>query len=920
MKLLENAGLWNAKFRSWTRAMLHRSRLESDMHAELQSHLQALTEDLMRAGHSPKEAARRARIALGPVLMHKEEMRASLGLRWIDELGSDLRYAARMLRKSPGFTLVAAVSLALAIGANTAIFSLAKVLLYDRLEIPHPDGVKLLRWTGDDKVVAQSLWGDFGNTPGGDTTGSVFPYPVYQEVSLHPAGVQSLAGFKEDSMNATVRGTARRVNVAMVTGNYYDTLEVHTQAGRAIQPSDDAVSGLGGVAVISDSLWSRAFGRSPAALGQTITLNDTKLTIIGVNPPRFTGAKNVLESPDLFVPISLEPLLRVQREKGSDLANPDFWWVNVVARVKPGVAESEAQQGLQLQFEAAVRSLATVKEGDTIPRLELTNGSRGLRYADRMFRRPVFVLLALSGLVLLLACANIANLLLARGAQRQREMSVRMALGAGRARVARQLLTESLLLAALGGCGGLLLGYLCRNILPGLLEYPWEESSIRVSFDWVVFACTTVIILTTGVLFGLAPAWFAARTEVSSSLKESSQSTTRRQRGMSGKSLVGLQIALSTLLVVGAGLFLRTLTALDLQDAGFNTDHLILFEVTPPAGRYPAGKNVALHEELERRIAGLPGIQRVSPATNAYLADSISTSDFLLEDEKAEPGNRQAEDFNEVGYDFFATMGIKIIAGRGFTSQDTATSPRVAVINEALAKKRFPNVNPIGRPFRADRDKPDLTRIVGICANTYYRTLREGPPPQFFLPYVQQTDFRGMTYQLRSTLSTAALAPILRSTVQSIDRDLPVTDLRTQREQIKVSLQIERALAALTSGFGVLALALACVGIYGIMAYTVAQRTNEIGIRLALGAQPGQVRDMILRESTWLALAGIAVGAGAALGLTQLVKSMLYGVDPYDPLSIMSSALILLAVALAASWIPARRAAAVRPMKALRHE
>jgi predicted permease len=920
MKLLENARRWNAEFRSWTRAMLHRSRLESDMHAELENHFQALTEDLMRAGHSPKEAARRARIALGPVLMHKEEMRASLGLRWIDELGSDLRYAARMLRKSPGFTLIAAVSLALAIGPNTAIFSLAKVLLYDRLEIPHPDGLNLLRWTGDDKVVAQSLWGDFGNTPSGGTTGSVFPYPVYQVVSLHPAGMRSLAGFKEDSMNATVRGTAHRVNVAMVTGNYYDTLEVHTEAGRAIQPSDDAVSGLGEVAVISDSLWSRAFGRSPAALGQTITLNEAKLTIIGVNPPRFTGAKNVLESPDLFVPISLEPLLRVQRGRRSDLANPNFWWVNIVGRATPGVPERKAQQGLRVQFEAAVRSLATVKEGDTIPRLELTNGSRGLHWADRMFRKPVFVLLALTGLVLLLACANIANLLLARGAQRQREMSVRMALGAGRARVARQLLTESLLLAALGGCGGLLLGYLCRNILPGLLGNPWEKSNIRVAFDWGVLTCTMVIILTTGVLFGLVPAWFAARTEVSGSLKESSQSTTRRRRGLSGKSLVGLQIALSTLLVVGAGLFLRTLTALDSQDVGFSTDHLVLFEVTPTAGRYPGGKNVALHEELERRLASLPSVQHVSPATNAYLADSISNSDFLPEGEKVDKGNRQAEDFNEVGNDFFATMGITIIAGRGFASQDSATSPKVAVINEALAKKRFPHVDPIGRMFRADRDKPDLTRIVGICANTYYHTLREGPPSQFFLPYVQQTDFRGMTYQLRTTLSTATLAPMLRGTVQSIDRDLPVTDLRTQREQIKATLQIERALAALTSGFGVLALALACVGIYGIMAYSVAQRTSEIGIRLALGAQPGGVRSMILRESTWLALAGITVGAGAALGLTQLVKSMLYGIQPYDPFSMISGALILLAVALAASWIPARRAAGVQPMEALRHE
>jgi predicted permease len=914
-------GRKGAELRSWMRAVRYRSRVEREMDSELEFHLEALTADLIRAGQTPQEAARKARVALGASLTHKEEMRASLGLRWVDELGADLRYAVRILRKSPGFTAIAAGSLALAIGANTAIFSVAKVLLYDHLQIPHPDELKMLRWIGDDKVVAHNSWGDFDNLADGTQTSSVFAYPVYHEMSLHPAGMESLAGFKEDGMNATVRGAARRVTVAEVTGNYYETLGVRPQIGRAVQPSDDATQGSGNVAVISDALWSKEFGRSPDALGQTITLNQAKLTIVGVNPPRFTGAKNVLESPDLFVPISLEPLLTVQREKGSDLVNPDFWWLNVVGRVKPGVPESEALQGLRVQFEAAVRALSTVKSGDTIPRLQLADGSRGLHWADRMFKKPMFVLLGLTGLVLLLACANIANLLLARGAQRQREMSVRMALGAGRVRVVRQLLTESLLLATLGGCGGLLLGYFCRNALPSLLTNAWDDASLRVSFDWTVFACTTVIILTTGVLFGLAPAWFAARTEVSSSLKEAAQTTTRRRRGMSGKALVGLQVALSTMLVVGAGLFLRTLTALNSQDVGFNTEHLVLFDINPPAARYPRGKDVALHAELEKRIGSLPGVQHATPAATAYLGDSMSNSDFLPDGEKFVEGKHTAEDINVVGNDFFPTLGIRMLSGRGFNSQDTATSPKVAVINEALAKKRFPGVNPIGRMFRDDRDeKADLIRIVGICADTYYYTLREGPPAQFFLPYVQQKEVHGMTYELRTAMSTASLVPVLRSTVQGIDRDLPVTNLRTQREQIDATLQIERALAALTSGFGVLALALACVGIYGIMAYSVAQRTNEIGIRLALGAQPGQVRKMILRESTWLTLAGVAVGVGGALACTRLVQSMLYGVKPNDPTTIVAGIAVLMTVALAATWIPARRAAAVQPMDALRHE
>ena len=914
-------GRRGAELRSWMRAVMLRRRVEREMESELEFHLEALTADLIRAGQSPEEAARKARVALGTTQTHKEGMRASLGLRWGDVLGADLRYATRMLRKSPGFTVIAAGSLALAIGANTAIFSVAKVLLYDRLQIPHAQELKLLRWTGDDKVVAHSMWGDFDNTVDGGQTSSVFPYPIYREMSVHPAGMESLAGFKEDGMNATVRGTARRVSVAEVTGNYYETLEVRPQIGRAIQPSDDASAGSGNVAVISDGLWSREFGRSADAIGQTITLNQEKVTIVGVNPPGFTGAKNVLQSPDLFVPISMEPLLAVQRKKGPDLTNPDFWWLNIVGRLKPGVAQSEAQQGLRVQFEAAVRSLATVKKGDTIPLLQLVDGSRGLHWTDRMFQKPMFVLLGLTGLVLLLACANIANLLLARGAQRQREMSVRMALGAGRARVARQLLTESLLLAALGGCGGLLLGYLCRNALPSLLMNAWEDSSIHVPFDWAVFVCTTVIILATGILFGLAPAWFAARTEVSSSLKEAAQTTTRRRRGLSGKALVGLQIALSTMLVVGAGLFVRTLTALTSQDVGFDTDHLVLFDINPPPSRYPAGKDVLLHEELARKIAALPGVEHASPASMAYLSESMSNSDFVPEGEKFDEKNPQAEFFNSVGNGFFSTMGIRIVGGRGFNAQDTARSPKVAVINQALAKKRFPGVNPIGRMFRTERDgSGDLIEIVGICTDTYYSSLRDGTLAQFFMPYVQQKEVRGMTYHLRTTLSTAALAPALRNVVQSIDHDLPVTDLRTQREQINATLQVERALAALTSGFGLLALALACVGIYGIMAYSVAQRTNEIGIRLALGAQPGQVRRMVLRESTWVTLAGIAVGVCGALACTRLVRSMLYGVGPNDPMTILAGTAVLIAVALAATWIPARRAARVQPMEALRHE
>ncbi len=922
MRLSPSAFRMFAQMRSWLRAMSQRGRLESEMEAELQIHLEQLTDDLVRAGHSPAEAARRARIALGPALMHKEGMRASLGLRWFDELRADIRYGFRILAKSPGFTVIAASSLALAIGANTTIFAIGKQLLYDRLTVPHPEELRMLRWNGDGHEAVQGMWGDFDSTPDSGTTSSVFSYPVYQQLRDHNEGLQDLIAFKEDGMNATINGNAQRVNAAMVSGNFYTALDVHPELGRVLQASDDAVPGSGSVVVISDGLWQRHFGRSPSVIGKTLTLNQAVVTIVGVNPRGFTGAKNVQQPPDLFVPVSMQPVID-PKGKTSLLTDKTLWWVNIVGRIKPGVKDSEAEAALAVQLQAAVRATTTVGAGETIPRLALVDGSRGLHYADREFKKPLFVLSGFTAFVVLLACANIANLLLARGAQRQREMSVRLAMGAGRTRILRQLLTESLMLAAIGGAGGLVLGYFGRSALPRLLTNAWERSdggSFSPRFDWGVFAFTVAVTLFTGIVFGLAPAWLAARSEVSSSLKETAQSASRRRKGLTGKSIVAFQIALSTLLVVGAGLFLRTLLKLNAVDVGFQADHLVLFEISPPARRYPGPRDVRLHQQLEERFAALPGVERVAPGTIPYIAQSMGNEDFLPEGETVDPKIKRAEDENSVGIDFFPTLGIPIVAGRGFGPQDTSTSPKVGIINESLARKRFPNSNPVGKRFKADRATSDWIQIVGICADTRYSDLRDNPPPQFFLPYVQQPEVGTLVYQVRTNMQPSALFPALRSAVQSVDRDLPIIDFRTQREQINATMQMERAFAALTAGFGVLALALACVGIYGIMAYSVAQRTNEIGIRLALGAQPGQVRSMVLRESTWLTGVGIAVGLAAALGLTRLVKAMLFGVTPNDPVALVGGMALLFGVAFAATWVPARRAASVQPMEALRHE
>ncbi len=721
---------------------------------ELDSHLELLAAELMRAGFAQDEAMRRARIAMGGMVTHKEEMRAALGLKPWDEFVTDLRFGMRMLRKSAGFTAIASISLALAIGANTAIFSVAKSLLYDRLHVDHPEQLRLIRWKMDPQSAVHSMWGEFDPAP--DHSGMVGPilsYPVYANMRDQNQVMQDLFAFKEDSMNATLAGTARRVDVSMVSGNFYSGMGVRPQLGRGIQQSDDAVPGAGTVAVISDEEWTRDFGRSPTVLGQRITVNQQALTIIGVNPRGFTGAKHVQASPEIFVPLGLQPVIDPKGSETSLLTDNQLWWVNVMGRLKPGVSDQQAKAALDVQLAAATRATLKVKPTETVPQLILSKGDRGLNFAGQQYQEPVFVLMALTGFVLLLACANVANLLLARGAQRQREMSVRLALGAGRSRVMRQLLTESLLLAAIGGAGGLLLGYFGRSTLPNMLSNAWEQGPIQVPMDWGVFAFATVITLLTGLLFGLAPAWSASRAEVSSSLKESAQSTTRRRRGLGGKALVGFQIALSTLLVVGAGLFLRTVLALNSVDVGFRTDHLVLFEVDPPEKRYSDGKDVQLHQRLEQEFAALPGVEGVTLIANPYISDGLSNSDFIPEGATDDGHHSGAEDFNIAGNTFFETLGVPIIAGRGFSSQDTANSKKVAVINEALAKKRFPNANPVGKRFRIDSGATEWYEIVGVCGDTHYATLREQAPPQFFVSYRQQKGVGGMTYAMRTQIA-----------------------------------------------------------------------------------------------------------------------------------------------------------------------
>jgi predicted permease len=922
-----------AKLRSYTRSLTDRSTVESDIEAELRSHIELRAADLKRTGLTAAEAHRRACIEFGTVETHKEGIRTSLGLRLFDEFRADLRFAARMLRRSPGFTSVAIVSLALGIGANTIIFTMAKAILLDRLDVPSPNDLRLFSIIAPRHSPVHSFWGSMSSLPGGGMVTTSFSYPIYEilrdqnRANPHPV-LGDLIAFKDlggdRGLTSSINGHSEVATAELVSGNFFQQLGVNVVLGRPIQPSDDAIPGAGAVAMISDGMWSRDFGRSPSVVGRIIQLNLVPVTIIGVTPAGFTGASSVQICPDVFLPFSIQPIVAPwstsKESDGSLLTNKNLWWMQIMARRKPGVSDETARAALDVAMAQAIRATLPIKKDDQMPTLSISSGSRGLNSAGENFSKPIYVLGALTGFVLLLACANLANLLLARSTARQREMSVRLALGATRGRVLRQVLTESLLLSALGGVTGLALGYFGRNVIPHLLSTSWEPVPMNTHFDLRIFAFTAAVSLFTGILFGIIPAWQSTRTNVSTALKDSATAATRRRKGLLGKGLVSFQIALSSLLVVSAGLFAFSLSHLSNTGLGFRPEHLIMFEMQAPPTRYPSPQDVALHQRMEERLAQVPGVQLATLTAEPLVANSMSNTGFFPEGQPARTGDDSLAMENEVGQHFFETYSIPILYGRTFTSADTPHSSKVAVINEALAKRNFPHANPVGKTFHYGETDGDIYQIIGVSANAKYANLRDAPTATVYVLSRQQKEESEMTYVVRTNLGLAAILPSLRSAAREVDKDIPLRNPRTQIEQINATIMQERLFATLTSAFGLLALILAAIGIYGIMAYTVSRRTSEIGVRMALGARPQQVRLMVLRESGWMAIVGIAVGIGASIGLARLVRAMLYGLTPNDPTTLIGTTCLLFLIALTAAYGPARRASRIDPMQALRHE
>ena len=908
---------FSSRARSWMRTALRRSSVEQSQQSEWHFHIDARAADLEHAGLTREEAFRVARAEFGSLEARRDESREAVGLRAFDELRADFRYAVRLLRVSPSFTTVAVLSLALGIGANSAIFSLMESVLWKTLPVQAPEQLRQLTWVSGPEPVMSSTWGNLRPTETGGRMGGSFSYPAFQAMQRHAERSLQLVAFKPiGRLTALIDDSAELVEADLVSGNFYQDLGIRTITGRGILPADDQRAAAA-VAVISEAFWTRRFGRHASAIGRTIRVNQLPVTIVGVNPPAFTGLTPG-RLPDLFVPVSQQPVIFPFRwgKSPSLLDDPDYWWVLVMGRLAAGVDERHLQSGLDLALGDVVRPLLDTRPGSDRPHVRLTAGDRGVNDLRDEFSQPLLVLVAFVGLVLIIACANLANLLLARASARQREISLRLALGAGAPRIARQMLTEGLVLALLGGLAGVLVGFWLRDAIPHLLSTSWNPSPVRPDFSGRVMLLSFAVTLLTGVLFSLAPMWHAARAPVSSSLKEGARSTAGRSRRLTRRSLVVVQVGLSIVLLIAGGLFVRTLWNLRTADLGFDARQIVLFTIDPPRTRYVSTARSLLFTRLEAEIAGLPGVQSASLSSDPLVAGSRSTT-HVIPTGRASRGVLDRAWVNDVGTMFFETMGIPIVNGRGLGPQDRAGSLRVAVINQQLARSFFPGVNPVGQTFVNGKD---VYQIVGVSGDARFDRITTPMPPTFYRPFTQAPDLSSMTFEVRTPLEPGALVQSVRAAVARVDKDLPVFDVRSQLQQIDATLSQPRLFAALTSAFGLLALMLASVGIYGVIAGSVASRTVEIGVRMALGANRRQVLSMILRETFSLAGLGVLVGVLTSAVVGRYLSTYLYNVTPSDPLATAAAVLSMLAVALLSGWWPARAAASLDPMRALRHD
>lgn len=867
-------------------------RFHREMDEEIQFHLDMKKE----AGAINSSAARKQ---FGNPTLLKEVSREMWGWNSLERLAQDLRYALRMMRRSPGLSAVAILSLALGIGANTAIFTLVDAAMLRMLPVKDPEHLT--------QIMKRMNSG----------SGGIFSYPaflLFRDKTTALGGIFAYTNPQRVRMSIGSSRNLEQVGRAFVSGDYFSVLGIQPVLGRAFSPDEDNSPGSAPYAVLSYNFWSTHFSRDPNVLGKPLLVDETPLTIVGVAPAGFTGVEPGFQ-PDLWVPA-------VMSNKGC-LMMPGCQTFRLFARVKPGTPWSQAQSELDVLHRQHLAGRAAFIKNELSRKqflnqtIFLADARTGNSSVGARFSKPLLVLMAVVGAVLLIACGNVANLLLARATARRKEVAVRLAVGAGRARLIRQFLTESSLLAVMGGALGLLLASLGTRVLIALATDPDMRIFFDLRPDLRIFGFTAAVSLLSGLLFGLAPALRATRTELAPALKENARSLAGTSGFTIGKMLVVSQVALSLLLLVGAGLFIRSLENLRTLDPGFQRQNVLLFDLTTPKS-YRAPQVAALAKRMFEKLQSVPGIVSVSTASPRPLDGGTWDDNVTIEGRPVRTDEDLDTNLARVSPQFFETMGSPVTAGRAFGSEDAANTPRVAMVNEAFVRRFLGGGNAIGRHITCSSCGAS-TEIIGVVRDAKYVSLREKTPASaFFLTDQLPSAFE--SFLARTAGDPTAMLSTLREVVKGLDPNVLVDRPRTLAGQIDTVLIQERMIAKLSGFFGALALLLASIGLYGVMSYAVVRRTNEIGIRMALGAGSGDVLRQILSETLLLVATGLVLGTAAALSLTRFVKTMLFGLTPNDPGTIAAMAVLLFAVALFAGYLPARRAARVDPMVALRYE
>jgi predicted permease len=907
---------------SWLGRLFARKRLESDLEKELRFHFESQVAQKMQSGVPESESRRLTRLEFGSIEQIKEDCRESRGTLWLEHLLQDTRFGLRQLRNSPGFTSIALLSLTLGIGANTAIFTLANAILLRPLSVQNPSELVLF---GDGRSQGLTF-----SVPGGSW--QLFSYSFFHDFRRQATSYAGIAAVNSTQFasKASIAGSAyQTTHVDLVSGSYFSVLGVPAFLGRTIVESDDHAPGAGSVAVATYAWFQRHFNGDPSALGKTIRIQSHDYTLIGVARPGFSGV-TVGKSTDLWIPLSME----AEMSPGHNgLANKFFQSLQLIGRLKPDVKPAQASAETNLLFKQIMRDYLgpqpSQKHLDDIAHagVELTPGSRGISPLRAEFSLPLKILMTIVALVLLIACANIANMLLARGIARTREVAVRMALGASRGRVVFQLLIESVLLSVAGAAAGLALAWKASVLLLQMATPGPDPVPLNLTPDLPVLAFTLGLTVLTALLFGCLPALRATGIEFTPSLKDGRGSSSVSARGTLARSLIVGQIALSVLLLVVAGLFVRSLIHLTSIDTGFDKHNVLAFSLDSSTANLPHHspdeiRSVRLQEQIESRVQAIPGVQSDSFAFFTF--NQGSWSDLVLfQGVPRTPENADQVFFNNIGNGFFSTMGIPLLAGRTFTAQDTQNSPKVAVINESMARRFFPNGSAVGHRFAVGEtpDHPGEIEVIGVVKDAKYTALDEGSLLAAYFPCTQNPGFYG-SFALRYTpgANRREIIVRVRSSIAEINPNILVDGVTGLDEQVNQSIATQSLIARLASFFGIIAVFLACIGIYGLLSYSVARRTSELGIRLALGAQSRVLLWLVLRESLRLLVIGLAIGIPIALSSTRVLKSLLYELSPLDPAAITTSIAAVVVMTLAAAWLPARRASKINPIQALRAE